>query len=166
MPDLSIMSMVVVRRPLLAAALLSLSAMAVGSRPAVAHGIESSLERVSDLGGGLVLQSHFSTGEPAAGAAVTLVAPGGQTVAVGQTDVQGQLRFRLPASVDAAWELRVDQGPGHRDYLELPVATAQPLQRFSSSRFRLPLDRGSLAWGSGALVLVGALVLHSRRGQG
>jgi len=158
--------MVVVRRPLLAAAALSLLATALGPHSAVAHGIESSLERVADLGGGLVLQSHFSTGEPAAGAAVTLVAPGGQTVALGQTDAQGQLRFRLPVSVDAAWELRVDQGPGHRDYLELPLVTSQPLRRGFAAGFRLPLDRGSLAWGGGALALVGALVLRGRRGQG
>lgn len=158
--------MVVVRRPLLAAAALSILSLALGPRSAVAHGIESSLERVAGLSGGLALESHFSSGEPAAGAAVTLVAPGGQTVAVGQTDARGQLRFRLPPSVDGSWELRVDQGPGHRDYLELPVARAQADRTVSQARLRLPLDLDPLAWGGGVVVLLGALVLGGRRGQG
>ena len=158
--------MFVVRHALLAAAALSTLAPGLGFRPAAAHGIESSLERVAGLSGGLALESHFSSGEPAAGAAVMLVAPGGQTVAVGHTDANGQLRFKLPPSVDGSWELRVDQGPGHRDYLELPVATAQPDHTVSQAKLRLPLDPDPLTWGGGALALVGALVLRGRRGQG
>jgi hypothetical protein len=156
--------MTALRRPLpVAAALLSM-AVGLAAAPALAHGLESSLERVADLNSTFELKSQFSTGVPAAGAAVTLVAPAGQSVAVGHTDVQGQLRFQLPAVVDGSWEVRVDQGPGHRDYLELPGAAAQGGSALTSPR---GLNRvsplASLAWGGVALVLVGVLVRRPDR---
>jgi nickel transport protein len=155
--------MTAMRRPLpVAAALLSL-AVGLAAGPAHAHGLESSLERVADLNSTFELKSQFSTGVPAAGAAVTLVAPAGQTVAVGRTDAQGQLRFRLPAVVDGSWEVRVDQGPGHRDYLELPGAAAERGSALTSHGLtRLP-PLASLAWGGVALVLVGVLVRRPDR---
>jgi nickel transport protein len=39
---------------------------------------------------------------------------------MGRTDAQGRLRFELPGELSDGWELQVDAGPGHRDYLELP----------------------------------------------
>ena len=145
-----------------AASLLSM-AVALAAAPAIAHGIESSLERVADLNRTFELKSQFSTGVPAAGAAVTLVAPAGQAVAVGHTDAQGQLRFRLPPVVDGSWEVRVDQGPGHRDYLELPGGAAERGAALSSHGLnRLP-PMASLAWGGLALVLVGVLVRRPDR---
>ena len=155
--------MTALRRPLpVAAALLSM-AVGLAAAPALAHGLESSLERGADLNRTFELKSQFSTGVPAAGAAVTLVAPAGQTVAVGHTDARGQLRFRLPALVDGSWELRVDQGPGHRDYLELPGAGAGRGSALSSPGLnRLP-SLASLAWGGAALVLVGLLVRRPDR---
>jgi nickel transport protein len=156
--------MTAMRRPLSVAAALLSTAFGVAAGPAFAHGLESSLERVSDLTSTFELKSQFSTGVPAAGAAVTLVAPAGQAVAVGHTDAQGQLRFRLPAVVDGSWELRVDQGPGHRDYLELPGTAAERGSVLSSApglnRFP-PL--ASMAWGGMALVLVGVLVRRPDR---
>ncbi|MFM1812712.1 MAG: hypothetical protein RLZZ336_1650 [Cyanobacteriota bacterium] len=158
--------MTAIRRPLPVAASLFSLALGLAAGPAIAHGLESSLERVADLTRTFELKSQFSTGVPAAGAAVTLVAPAGQTVAVGHTDQQGQLRFRLPAAVDGSWEVRVDQGPGHRDYLELPGGAAGRASLLSSPRLnRLP-PLASLAWGGVALVLVGVLVRrpdHPRR---
>ena len=90
--------------------------------PAHSHAIESSLERLSSLTDQLVLDSRFGNGEPADDAVVRLVPPNGEPIELGRTDASGQLRFRLPSNATPAWELQVDRGPGHRDYLELPGA--------------------------------------------
>jgi nickel transport protein len=150
-------------RPMpVAAAMLSM-ALGLAAGPATAHGLESSLERVADLTSTFALRSQFSTGVPAAGAAVSLVAPTGQTVALGHTDAQGQLRFRLPAAVDGSWEVRVDQGPGHRDYLELPGGAADGAAARTFHGLKRWSSPPSLAWGGVALVLVGALVRRPDR---
>jgi nickel transport protein len=96
-----------------------------------AHGIESSLERLDALrASNLRLDSSFSTGEPVAAAAVRLVSPDGRTsIDLGRTDATGQLTFALPKLTGAGWELQVDGGPGHRDYLELPTVSAAPSAR-------------------------------------
>lgn len=86
-----------------------------------AHAIESSLTRLQSLNDQLLLQSQFSTGQPTADAVVRLVPPGGQPVELGRTDSRGQLSFNLPSNANGDWELQVDGGPGHRDYLEMPV---------------------------------------------
>lgn len=124
----------------------------LASPPAVqAHGIESSLERLAPLtderafrssqpsSRDLQLESRFSTGVPASDALVRLVPPdGGDGITVGRTDDQGRLTFALPSAARPDWELQVDAGPGHRDYLELPSASAGPQARASRS---LPLTR-------------------------
>ncbi|WP_259737667.1 hypothetical protein [Synechococcus sp. CS-205] len=91
-----------------------------------AHAIESSLDRLTSLREGLMLESHFSNGEPVKGAVVRLVPPdGGQPVDVGQIDDQGRLSFNMPKGADGDWELQVDAGPGHRDFLEVPTRQGQ-----------------------------------------
>ncbi|MEB3270818.1 MAG: hypothetical protein VKJ44_04090 [Synechococcus sp.] len=85
-----------------------------------AHGIQSQLERFGGLS--LQLESAFSTGMPASQAEVRLLPPGGSPIALGQTDDHGRIRFQLPPQAGADWEIQVDAGPGHRDYLEVPVA--------------------------------------------
>ena len=106
---------------------LSAAALLLASTaPVHSHAIESSLERLSSLTDQLVLDSRFGNGEPAADAVVRLIPPGGTPIEVGRTDASGQLRFRLPQNATATWEVQVDQGPGHRDYLELPTAEASP----------------------------------------
>jgi nickel transport protein len=108
--------------------------------PVRAHAIESSLERLSALNAEgmaslaspastLQLESRFSTGEPANGATVRLVqlSGEGETVELGKTDSRGQLRFQLPQQAGSDWEVQVDAGPGHRDYLELNDTLAGPL---------------------------------------
>ena len=40
--------------------------------------------------------------------------------ALGRTDARGHLNFQLPSGARSDWEVQVDGGPGHRDYLELP----------------------------------------------
>ena len=125
---------------------LASSLLLTGS--AQAHGIQSNLERISSLRA--QLESSFSSGEPASHAAVRLVPPDGTPIEVGQTDAQGRLRFRLPAEATAAWELQVDAGPGHRDYLELPTTSAPTSASPALSRpvawhpSGLPIRRGAL----------------------
>ena len=99
---------------------LGVAAAALSQAPALGHSIESSLERVSSLTDQLVLESRFGNGQPAADAVVRLISPGGQPIELGRTDALGQLRFQVPQDATAHWEVQVDQGPGHRDYLELP----------------------------------------------
>jgi nickel transport protein len=121
--------MVSVRSLALIAAGSTLASVAslLSAAPVDAHGIETNLEALQRLNESfaaerLQLESRFSTGEPASDAAVRLLPPdGGQPIEVGRTDAAGQLRFDLPPRSGTGWELQVDAGPGHRDYLELPV---------------------------------------------
>jgi len=103
-----------------ALSLLGVAVTALVHSPALSHSIESSLERVSGLTDELVLESRFGNGQPAAEAVVRLIPPDGKPVELGRTDALGRLRFQVPESATALWEVQIDQGPGHRDYLELP----------------------------------------------
>lgn len=137
-----------------AAALLALATAGCVLAPlrAGAHGIETSLERfgrlrgsmdLSSAGGGLKLQTHFSNGEPVSDAVVRLVPPdGGTPLEVGRTDDAGRLSFSLPATARADWEVQIDAGSGHRDYLELREAGAAPGARQAHG---LPLHPAALA---------------------
>lgn len=99
------------------ATLLLLSPVAL--MPAQAHQIESAL---SYLDGTLELTSNFSNGEPAEGAVVRLLNPDGSAgQELGRTDASGTLQLDLRGVADGVVDLQVDGGPGHRDYLELPV---------------------------------------------
>ena len=124
--------------------------------PAHSHAIESSLERISSLTDQLVLDSRFGNGEPADDAVVRLMPPNGEPIEVGRTDASGQLRFQLPSNATSAWELQVDRGPGHRDYLELPGAAPALSTGFNSSRpgqgIRTELALLGLSGAAGALV--------------
>lgn len=93
-----------------------------------------------------------------------MVSPDGTaSVELGQTDAAGRLTFALPARARADWEVQVDAGPGHRDYIELPGSLPSGLQG-QLDRSLHPLSRtlGSM----GALALLGAmagLLLHRPR---
>ena len=121
---------------------------ATASLPASAHQIESAL---SYLDGNLELSSSFSNGEPTEGAVVRLLNPDGTLQReLGSTDADGRLLIDLSDVADGVLDLQVDGGPGHRDYLELPVSSGQvDLDQVVS----LPLT----------LVLVGLLVNVQRR---
>lgn len=124
------------RLPLLATlAALASGSVFLGSAPVRAHAIESSLQRIMELrqsmdrakgapeasGGDLQLESRFSNGLPAAAATVRLLPPdGGDPIELGRTNESGRFQFRLPAQAGSDWEIQVDAGPGHRDYLEMP----------------------------------------------
>jgi nickel transport protein len=182
--------------PGVATALAWASLLAMASAgPVRAHGIESSLERLSVLNPDtfavpaksftakpsssgrvqaqtLQLESRFSTGEPAQSATVRLVPPRGEAIELGQTDAEGQLRFQLPRQAESDWELQVDAGPGHRDYLELneslvdakaslsvPAVSRSPLARKLGQ-----LQRSHLLVGlTGAGLGVAGLLSFSRR---
>lgn len=133
-----------------------------------AHGIESSLERLGSLSAGL--ESRFSSGLPASDAAVRLVPAGGGTpIELGHTDAQGRLSFILPARASADWEILVDAGAGHRDYLELREAEPAAPQRRSRPRLEAAaeLHQGLTErhpWGQLGLVgLGGGLLARQRR---
>ena len=107
-------------------------------QPASAHAIQTTLESLGSLsrvssgatkaaaGANFALASSFSTGVPVADASVRLVPPGGTPIALGRTDARGHLNFQLPAGARSDWEVQVDGGPGHRDYLELPTGAVRP----------------------------------------
>jgi nickel transport protein len=142
-----------------------------------AHGIESSLERLGPLtnekaferprnsGSALQLESRFSSGVPAIDAAVRLVPPdGGTPIDLGRTDAEGRLTFALPQGARPDWEVQVDAGPGHRDYLELPTAPGASHARRSDGP-QLPrlmaVEPGVVALG--LLSVIGAAPLLRRR---
>ena len=105
------------RRLLVSCAALGLGFMA--GQQAQAHGIESSLRY---LDGQLELSSSFSTGEPVKGASVRLLnADGTPGDELGEIGANGHLVLTLPDLVEGVLDLQVDGGPGHRDYLELPI---------------------------------------------
>ena len=105
----------------LLAPLVLLSAVLQGTvlAPAKAHQIESALHYFD---GDLQLSSNFSNGEPTQGAVVRLLnADGTPGQELGRTDADGRLSLDLSTVVNGTVDLQVDGGPGHRDYLELPV---------------------------------------------
>ena len=102
-------------------ALMSMTALAMGlghMQNVSAHGVESTLRY---LDGQLELNSSFSTGEPVEGAVVRLPK---LMAAQAQCSVEwtpGRLQVNLPDLTDGLVDLQVDGGPGHRDYLTLPL---------------------------------------------
>jgi nickel transport protein len=102
-----------------------------------------------------MLSSAFSSGEPTANAAVRLVPPGGGSpIEVGRTNASGQLSFALPKGANGDWEVQVDGGPGHRDYLDMPVRQGRAQLDKLSHAIDTPwrLDRATaLAAGGAAL---------------
>lgn len=118
-------------------------ALLLNPAAAQAHGIESSITRLQSLSDSLMLESRFSNGEPTSDAIVRLVAPDGQAMELGRTDAEGQLSFALPKQANGDWELQVDGGPGHRDYLEMPVQQGQAQLDQISQR---PLQHNPLTW--------------------
>ena len=149
------------------ALLPGLLAAAFGLLPPVAraHGIQSQLERFGGLS--VQLESSFSTGMPASHAEVRLLPPAGSPIALGHTDDHGRIRFRLPPQASADWEIQVDAGPGHRDYLEVPAAHGGTSPGTDGSRpgsvlpLRLSHLQGWLAFGlAGSL---GGLMLRRPR---
>ena len=112
--------------------------MGTTALPSGAHQIESAL---TYLEGNLELSSSFSNGEPTEGAVVRLLNPDGTPQReLGSTDADGRLLIDLSDVADGVLDLQVDGGPGHRDYLELPVSSGQvDLDQVVSLHFTLVL---------------------------
>jgi nickel transport protein len=122
-----------------------------------AHAIETNLEafRNNHL---LLLQSSFGNGQPATAALVTLVSPGGHPIPVGRTNSKGQLSFALPRDANGEWEVQVDGGPGHRDYLSVPINNGQAdLNRMSAGHQPNPIEWLSDLNLAAPWILIGAL---------
>ena len=116
----------------------------------LAHAVQTDVSSL--LPSGLInLRTSFSSGEPLANAPVRLEShDGSQSIELGATDADGRLRIDLSDVADGVLDLQVDGGPGHRDYLELPVSSGQvDLDQVVSLPF--------------TLVLVGLLVNVRRR---
>ena len=132
------------------------------SGPARSHALESSLERLSALNqafkGELLLQSRFGNGEPAQEATVRLIPPGGgDPIELGRTDTSGSLRFTLPRQAEADWEVQVDAGPGHRDYLELPTNPQGPAAHHGLHGG--PSQLLAQAWHRSSAAMIGGLAM-------
>ncbi len=131
-----------------------------------AHGIQSTLERLGSFTSSspYQLESRFSSGVPARDAAVRMVSPDGvDSVELGHTNNEGQLTFRLPAQARADWEVQVDAGPGHRDYMELP-SSASATQHSDSALSHPALARTLRSLGVVALLgTMAGLLLHRPR---
>ncbi len=141
--------------------------LAILAAPAVrAHGIESNLEKLGDRlsNSPYQLESRFSTGLPAKEATVRMVSPDGTaSVDLGETNAEGRLTFTVPARAQADWEVQVDAGPGHRDYIELPGTQPAGLQG-EIQRMSNPLARALGPLGAVALLgTVASLLLHRPR---
>jgi nickel transport protein len=122
-------------KPLFLSGLIGLASLVLAPVQVRAHGIESSLERLTSLSDSLRLESQFSSGQPASDAAVRIVPPdGGTPIELGRTDAAGRIVFTLPPQASRQWEVQVDAGPGHRDYLELPEPAATSPQPAPVSR--------------------------------
>ena len=84
-----------------------------------AHQIESALRYLDNE---LELQSHFSNGEPAQGAVVRLIESDGSSgQELGRTNENGQAILDISTLKDGYFDIQVDCGPGHKDYLEIPL---------------------------------------------
>jgi nickel transport protein len=140
--------------------------LAMLAAPAVrAHGIESNLEKLGDRLSNTPyqLESRFSTGLPAKEATVRMVSPDGTaSVDLGETNAEGRLTFSVPAQAKADWEVQVDAGPGHRDYIELPGTQPAGLQG-EIQRMSQPWARALGPLGAVALLGTVASLLHHRR---
>jgi len=135
-----------------------------------AHAIQSTLEYLpSAAGGTMELTSRFSSGDPARDATVRLVPPnGGEAIPIGRTGSDGRLTFTLPQGARNDWEIQVDAGPGHRDYLSPEDAGRLPApagitRKAATPALRLLHRRSPLPWTFTGLALIGGLGLAAHR---
>ena len=144
--------------------LIATTSLGLGQgQAAKAHAIESTLNY---LDGSLELQSHFSTGTPVEGAVVrVLEANGAPGRELGRMDQQGKLSLSLPDMQEGTLDLQVDAGPGHRDYLMLPIRSGKVKLEEVVSQPKTPHPSWFLASTGSPLLLGLAGVLFSVREQ-
>ena len=91
----------------------------LGPARGFAHAVQTDVGSL--LPSGLInLRTSFSSGEPLAHAPVRLEShDGSRSIALGETDAEGRFTGELPALDSDAWDVVIDGGIGHRDYLGL-----------------------------------------------
>ena len=104
--------------------LATVSFLTIEAKPLKAHAIQS---EITLLNGKIELKSIFSTGEPVTGAIVSLLNQDGLPQReVGFINKLGKLILDLPNLNEGNIELKIDGGPGHRDYLLIPIRSGKP----------------------------------------
>lgn len=125
--------------------------------PAFSHAIET---QFSGLGSGslLELESSFSSGEPVSNAEVRLLSHDGErTIPLGSTDADGRFSATLPELDSNNWDLVIDGGIGHRDYLGLD----EDMEISAGSRRWLMVAMASLL--SATLAVTGSISYGQRQ---
>jgi len=120
-------------------------AMAMAPSASWAHGVETNFTALQ-ASGLIELRTQFSSGEPLADAEVRLQSPdGSKTLKLGRTGSDGRFSAQLPAQASRQWELVIDGGPGHRDYLELNGPRASQQRSWAHWLIGLGVLGGTLA---------------------
>lgn len=120
-------------------------AMAMAPSASWAHGVETNFTALQ-ASGLIELRTQFSSGEPLADAEVRLQSPdGSKTLKLGRTGSDGRFSAKLPAQASRQWELVIDGGPGHRDYLELNGPRASQQRSWAHWLIGLGVLGGTLA---------------------
>ena len=104
-------------RSLTLAGLVALAVLAPSR--GLSHAVQTDVSSL--LPSGLInLRTSFSSGEPLANAPVRLEShDGSQSIELGATDADGRFTGELPELDSEAWDVVIDGGIGHRDYLGL-----------------------------------------------
>ena len=106
--------------------------------------------------GSINLRTSFSSGEPLAHAPVRLEShDGDRSIELGATDADGRFTGELPALDSDAWDVVIDGGIGHRDYLGLD-------ERWPSSEALMGWLRNGGLLGA-TLALTGISLCHGQR---
>ena len=85
----------------------------------LAHAVQTDVSSLLPSGA-INLRTSFSSGEPLAHAPVRLEShDGSRRISLGETDADGRFAGELPALDSEAWDVVIDGGIGHRDYLGL-----------------------------------------------
>ena len=85
----------------------------------LAHAVQTDVSSLLPSGA-INLRTSFSSGEPLAHAPVRLEShDGSQSIPLGATDGDGHFAATLPELDSQSWDVVIDGGIGHRDYLGL-----------------------------------------------
>ncbi len=124
--------MLILRRPF---QFLLTSVFLFTTNPYKAHSIQS---EVTFENGKVRLSSRFSNGEPVEGAVISILNQESlPVIELGQTNHLGNLILNLPYLDSGKINVQIDGGPGHRDYLMIPIRSGKILfQKISSLPYK------------------------------
>ena len=121
----------------------------------LAHAVQTNVSSLLPSGA-INLRTSFSSGEPLAHAPVRLEShDGSRRISLGETDADGRFAGELPALDSKAWDVVIDGGIGHRDYLGLDESWP------SSDALMGLLHNGGLL--GATLALTGLSLRHGQR---